>query len=473
MLYWIGIPAVFFLVLIVQTLLFRPNGTFTVPAMDVTVDMNRAVDTFREMIQCPTVSYDDRSLQDEREFEKFRALLDERYPAVAKRCDKHFIAPTGVIYHWKGNNNQTPWVLMAHYDVVPVEEGMWSQPPFSAAVINGEMWGRGTIDTKSTLLGVMEAAETLIEQGFEPQNDIYLAFGGDEEISGTSAQAMVNWFEGRGISPTVIDESGAIVDGVFPGVSKSIAVIGTGEKGITNIGFTIEGKGGHASVPPRQTPIAVMAKAISAVESKPFKAAIVKPVRDMFDTIGRHAAFGMKLVFANLWCFRPLIFLLAKKQGGELNAMLRTTCVFTRAEGGTAWNVIPPKVTAGANLRLLNHTPEQAVRELEKKIGNDQVKVDVISGTEPSPYSRSDGEGWETLRETILQTWPEVIVSPYYMMAATDSRHYSRISDRVYRFTPMIMTKEIRSTIHGHNERIPLESLKIIIAFYLRLIQKI
>jgi len=216
-----------------------------------------------------------------------------------------------------------------------------------------------------------------------------------------------------------------------------------------------------------------MAKAISAIEDNPFKPTIVPPVKDMFDTLGRHASFGMKLILANLWCFKPILFALGRKKGGELNAMFRTTVAFTKIMGSKSWNVIPPKVEAGANLRLLNQTPEEAVRELEKKIGNDQVKVSLALGTSPSPYSRSDGEGWETLRESILQTWLGVIVSPYLMMAASDSRHYARISDRVYRFSPMVMPPEVRKTIHGHNERISVDTLCKIVAFYLRLIQKI
>ncbi len=473
MLYWLSIPVVFILVLIVRTLLFRPRKEQTAPGNQVEVDQARAVESFQEMIKCRTVSYDDVSMQDEREFERFRELLDERYPAVASKCEKHRIGPSGVIYHWKGKGGRDPWVLMSHYDVVPVEESMWQEAPFGAAVKNGEIWGRGTIDTKSTLLGVMEAAEMLIQDGFEPQNDLYLAFGGDEEVSGTSAQAMVDWFEEHKISPTVVDESGAIVEGVFPGVSKTIAVIGTGEKGIANIEISFESDGGHASIPPRHTPVGILAKAISAIENHQFKPTMVPPVSAMFDTIGRHAGFGMRLVFANLWCFRPLLFALAKGKGGELNALMRSTCAFTRMEGGTAWNVIPPKVSAGANLRLLNHTLEQAVKQLRKFIGNDQVRVEVVSGNGPSPYSRSDGNSWDTLKEAILQTWPGIVVSPYLLRAATDSRHYTSISDRVYRFTPLLMSLETRKTIHGHNERIAIDALVEIVAFYVRLIQKI
>ncbi len=473
MLYVLIALAAFILILIVKTLLFNPRKEQAVSALDVAVDSDRAVDNFQAMIRCRTISYEDEAMKDASAFEAFRALLDARYPSVAGQCTKHTIAPAGVIYHWKGQSSETPWVLMSHYDVVPVEETMWDEEPFSAVLKDGEIWGRGTVDTKSTLLGVMEAAETLIADGFTPKNDIYLCFGGDEELSGASAIAMVKWFEDQGISPTVIDEGGAIVEGVFPGVGGSTAVIGTGEKGITNIGFALEGKGGHASTPAPHTPVGVMARAISAIENKPFKATMVPPVKDLFDTLGRHASFGMKLIFANLWCFKPLLFALARRRGGELNAMFRTTVAFTKIEGSKAWNVIPPKVEAGANLRLLNQTPVVAVQELKRKINNDQVQVNLVLGTSPSRYSRSEGEGWETLKEAIWQTWPGVIVSPYLMMAASDSRHYARISDRVYRFSPMEMPPAMRKTIHGHNERISVETLIKIVAFYQRLIQKI
>ena len=471
--YFLGVVVLLMAVLAVRALLFVPRDGQTVLQETVTVDEKRAVEDFQAMIRCRTISYEDASLHDEKEFEKFRELLDERFPLVAQQCEKTRVAPAGVIYRWKGKNNTNPWVLMSHYDVVPVEESMWSVNPFEALLKDGSVWGRGTVDTKSTLLGVMEAAQTLMEQGFTPQNDIYMAFGGDEELDGESAQAMVKWFEAQNIHPTVIDEGGAIIEGIFPGVSKPAAVIGTGEKGITNIGFSIEGKGGHASTPPPHTPVGVMAKAIVAVENKPFKPKMVPPVREMFDTLGRHASFGMKLIFANLWCFQPVLYALAKKKGGELNAMIRTTCAFTRMEGGPAWNVIPPRVSAGANLRLLNQTPEQAVRELKQKIGDERVKVTLVMGNTPSPFSRTDSEGWAAVKEAILQTWPDVIVSPYLMMAASDSRHYARISDRVYRFSPMEMPAEIRSTIHGHNEHIPVETLLKTVAFYMRLIRKI
>jgi len=473
MLYALAVIGIFVLVLAVRALLFRPADKPAAPAAEVTVYEERAVENFRDMIRCRTISYDEVSAQDEHEFEKFRALLDVRYPHIAAACEKRRVGLSGVIYHWKGKNAAKPWVLMAHYDVVPVDETMWQEAPFDAVLKDGEIWGRGTLDTKCTLHGVVEAAETLLENGFTPQNDLYLCFSGDEETFGESAAAMVRWFEAQGISPSVLDEGGAIVEGVFPGVALPAAAVGTGEKGISNVELSITGKGGHASTPPQHTPVGELAQAILAVENHPFQAELVPPVAALFDTLGRYAGFGMRLVFANLWCFRPLLFALAKKSGGELNAMVRTTCAFTKMEGGTAWNVIPSKVTAGANMRLLNQSPEQAAQEIRKKIGNDRVQGTVLAPNAPSPFSVTEGPEWDTLKETIRQTWPGVVVTPYLMVAASDSRHYARISDRVYRFCPMELPAESRQTIHGHNERIAVDALLKIVTFYIRFIQKL
>jgi carboxypeptidase PM20D1 len=284
---------------------------------------------------------------------------------------------------------------------------------------------------------------------------------------------MVDWFAERGISPAVLDEGGAIVRGVFPGVSKPCALIGTGEKGMADIELSLKGQGGHASAPPPHTPVGMLAQAVADIENNPFPMKLTPPALEMFDTLGRHARLGLRLVFANLWCFGPLLARMARKRGGELNALMRTTCAFTRMKGGEAWNVLPPEVSAGANLRLLTGTPEEAARRLTAVIKNPEIGVRVVDGNPPSAFSDTSCEVWDKIKTTIRQTWPGVIVSPYLMVACSDSRHYGRISDKVYRFSVMELSGEERAFIHGNNERIPTDKIVKIVEFYVRLMSKL
>ena len=474
---WIVLAAVviFSAVLVIRALRFQPPKTEEVQsAAVIEIDREKTLENFVQMIRLRTVSSADWSKVDESQFEEFRVLLRELYPAVHGKCGMERIGPTGVLYTWKGKSSEAPVVLMAHYDVVPVEEDRWTHPPFCAEVIEGEVWGRGTLDTKVTLLGVMEAAEKLIGEGFVPTNDIYMAFAGDEEVSGESAPAIVKALEERGVTPAfVLDEGGAIVDKVFPGVSNPIAVVGIGEKGMANIRLTVEGKGGHASQPPKHTALGVLARAICACEAHPFKSHMTLPVRELFKTVGAYAPFGLKLVFANLWCFGGLLARLSALLGGDLNAMMRTTQSFNMAQGSKQANVIPSAATAVANLRLLNTTkPEDARIHFEKVIRDPDVRVEILNCQEASPYADPSCGEFAAMAQAIRHTWGEdVIVSPYLMMACSDSRHYSRICRNVFKFSAVAMTKEQRALIHNENERISVEKVWESVEFFTRLIR--
>ncbi len=469
---FIGLLVVFCAVVLVRTAAFRPREHQKAQPVDVKLDEHKAVDDLAAMIRCRTVSNYDRAKQDEKEFDKFRALLPKLYPHIFKACSYERVGDSGLLFKWPGKSDAEPTVLMAHYDVVPVNEEHWDKPAFDGIIENGELWGRGTLDTKGTLCGVLEAAENLISQGFAPADDIYFAFAGDEEVAGEGAKSIVAEFKRRGVVPAlVVDEGGAVVEGVFPGVSESCALVGIGEKGLMDVEFKVLSAGGHASAPPAHTPVGVLAAAAVKLESTPFKSHLTPPVAEMFDTLGRRSSFGYRMIFANLWCFGWLLDAICKKRGGELNALMRTTVALTQAEGSKASNVLPPSARLVANLRLMGgDTTESALEYLRGVVGDDSVEVNMIMGENPSTYSRTDSKGWQDLAAAIEQTWPEAVVSPYLMIAASDSRHYSGLSENVMRFSAMALSGAERGMIHANNERISTEKIVETVRFYMRLI---
>ena len=469
---------VLILIVLIRTLLFTPKKPFfdDMEGVDAPVefDTDDAVAALQQLLRCKTISYFDRSLEDEAEFDKLIDLLPSLYPEVYRVCSLERLPDRALLFRWAGKEHDTPAVMMAHYDVVPVEESSWQKPPFDGILEDGVLWGRGALDTKITFSSVLFAANTLIKQGFTPARDVYFAFSGGEEINGDGALHIVNYFKEKGITPAlVLDEGGAVVENVFPGVTVPCAMIGIAEKGMMNVTLSVESNGGHASAPKPHTPIGQLSSACCAMEKKPFPFHLTPPVASLFDTLGRNSTFVYRMIFSNLWLFKGVLDMICKKSGGEMNALVRTTVAFTQASGSSAPNVIPPSASMTANLRLNPmDTVESATEYIRQTIKDDSITITVKNGTNPSPISKIDCDGWNKIASSVATTWQGCIVSPYLMVQCSDSRHYGAISDRVYRFSAMDLTSEERKSIHGHNERIRVDCIARATEFYIRLMRQ-
>ena len=470
----LGIIGLLIAVILLRAAFFKPKAQSSSTPEDISFDKDAAVDALAQLVRCKTISYNDPAMEDDTEFQKLIGLLPGLYPNVFTACTCQHLPDRAILFRWPGKSDRAPAVMMAHYDVVPVDEEKWDKPAFAGIIEDGVLWGRGTLDTKATFNGVLSAANHLIAQGFVPENDIYFAFSGGEEVNGNGAPNIVKYFVDNGIQPAiVVDEGGAVVENVFPGVKAPCGLIGIAEKGMINVCYTARSGGGHASAPPVKTPVTTLAKACQNIIKHPFKMAVTKPAAEMFDTLGRHSTFALKIVFANLWLFKPVLDLICRLSGGEINALVRTTTAFTQMQGSNARNIIPPEASLISNMRLNpSDTVESAAAYLKKVVNDDSVEITILESCQPSPISETGCNSWNRIAAAVSETWPGCIVSPYLMVQCSDSRHYRDLSRHVYRFSAMDLTSEERKSIHGNNERIRLDCICRAVEFYIRLMKK-
>ena len=472
--YVISILLLAFIVLIVyRTIKFKPHPIEKRDVEEIEFDSEKVISNLQKLVRCKTVSRFDHSLEDDKEFKKLVEMLPKLYPNVYENLELKKFDGRALLFYWVGKNEGNPAVFMAHYDVVPVEEENWSKPAFEALIEDGIMWGRGTLDTKVTFNGVLSAGEELLAKGFIPEHDIYFAFSGGEEVNGPGAENIVNYFRENNITPSfVLDEGGAVVSGVFPGLKQPCGLIGIAEKGYINMTFSVKSAGGHASAPKPHTPVGVLAKACAKVEAKPFPMHLTDPVLKMFDELGRRSSFLYRMIFANLWCFSWVIDIICRMNGGQLNALVRTTCAFTQMEGSNAANVIPPSASMTANLRLNPFdTTAEATDYIKKVINNKDIEISLSDPTEPSRISITDCDGYKWIANAVADTWKESVVAPYLMVQCSDSKHYGVISDRVYRFSATDLTNEEMNSIHGNDEHIRLETINRAVEFFIRVMK--
>lgn len=450
---------------------FRPPEAATVSSSEIPIDATGAVAHLQGMLRCRTVSAPE--LRDETEFEKFRALLPEYYPRVFSRCTVERIDTTGLLIRWTGQSQEAPAVFLSHYDVVPADVVQWEKPPFDGILEDGVLWGRGALDMKNQLCGILEAMEYLLSAGFTPKQDVYLALSGEEEIMGPTAQSIRDVFAARNITPAfVLDEGGDVVDSFFPGVPLPCAMVGIGEKGVANLSFVAKSSGGHASVPTKDNPLPRLCRAMTRIQRHPFPQRTGPALDHLVDTMGRYCRFPTRLLLANRDILRPLYLRWLRRTGGMIGASSHTTFALTQASGSAMGNVIPTETSMFANLRLLwGDTTQSAIARLHRIIRDPQVEIIPHTCTDPRPDSELS-QSWDLLQKAIHATWPHAVVTPYLMVACTDSRHWRDICPNVYRFSAKQVTGAEKATVHGNNERIRIENTVNAARFFVRLMEQ-
>ena len=462
------------LVLVIKALCFKDKTNYRVNAKELDIEKDDVVYKLGELIKIPTVSYEDESLVDFSQYDRYLEKVKELYPTVFEKCEFEYTKDRVLKFKLKGKSSEKPTVLMAHYDVVPVTEG-WEHDPFLGEVVDGYLFGRGALDTKNTMACALCALEKELQRGYIPQNDLYLTFGSNEETCGNAQYNMVQEFERQGIKPhLVFDEGGGVLSNAFPGVNKDVAFLGMVEKGMVNFILSYDGNGGHSSSPRKNGPAIRLAKALVRLEKHPMKPKINRTVNETLRVMGKNAIFPLKLVFGNMWLFRGLVTKLLPVLGSDTRALVSTTFAFTILNGGNQGNVIPNHVEANVNARIAPfNTIEEVEAHIRKVIKDDQIKI--TRGYQYINKKECDymHPGYDLIKEVTIETYPDTVVAPFIMIGGTDAKHYSQISDCVIRFSPMKVSNEDRKCIHGLNEKIKVETLDKCLEFYHRLLSKI
>jgi len=411
------------------------------------------------------------------EFQKLHRHLEASFPNLHRVLKREVVNGQGLLYTWVGKDAKAkPILLLAHQDVVPIAPGtetLWQQPPFDGVRKDGFVWGRGAWDNKSNLISQMEAVEMLIASGFEPERTVYLALTHDEEVTRHDAQSMSELLAARGIKlDLVLDEGLMVTQGVVPGVEQSVAMIGVAEKGYLTLEFKAVALPGHSSMPPATGTSAIgqLTRAMDRLEHQPFPASVSGVGRQMLETLAPEMSGFGRVALSNLWLFEPLVRRQLEASGGSSNAMLRTTTALTIIHAGNKENVLPGVAEATVNFRLMpGDTSESVIARVKQIIANEAIEVKMVpNNSDPSPVMSADSPAFMTLNRTVREIFPETLVAPGLMVAATDSRRFVDVSEHIFKFSPVRAAKEDLPRFHGTNERISEANLAEMVRFYHR-----
>ena len=464
-------------VLLINTLRAKPAKVDMPKAEPLDLDAEKMAQHLSGAIQIKTVSSATMEGVDKDAFFGFHAYLEKTYPKMHRTLTKEAVNTYSLLYTWKAKNpTKKPLLIMAHMDVVPVEPKTlddWTHPPFSGEIADGYVWGRGTLDMKGQLISVCEAIEYAIGNGFEPKQDIYLAFGHDEENSGfLGGKQIAELIKSRGIEPRlVVDEGGAVVDGKMLGLNGMLGLIGIAEKGYADITLEATAKGGHASQPPKDTAVSEIAQAILLLQKNQLKRTMNVPLKGFLKAISPNMSFGLRLIISNLWLFKGLLLKVLGK-GATSNALTKTTFAPTQLTGSPASNVLAQSATATINFRISpDDSVDKLIAHIEKVLKKTDVKIIHTMAHNPTQPSDITSEAYALVRDTVKQVMPDLMVVPYLMVAATDSRQYAGIAENIFQFCPYRSMAEDLGTIHATNERMKIECLAEGVTFFIRLLE--
>ncbi len=480
----ITVIAIAVVIVILVTAIAVKTATFTSKQVAVDnkvsdpVDLDGAAGRLSGALKFKTVSSIDQSEVDYTQLAGLQEYIAKSFPLVNSTLEKKIINNYGLLYIWQGSDNQKkPVLLLAHQDVVPAPAEGWKHQPFSGDIADGFIWGRGAIDDKGCLMSVLEMAEYLIKDGFKPSRSIYIAFGFDEEVGGQQGAAKIGeYFKAQGLQfESIFDEGMFVTQGAVPAVKPPVALIAVAEKGYLSLELVAESAGGASSMPPQETTVGILAAAIDKLQKHPFPTRMTGPAADLFEYLGPEMSFPYKMIFANMWLFRPLIESELVSSPGT-NATIRTTLAPTMFEGSQRDNVLPPKATAVVNFRILPGETMQSVTDRVKSVINDpRVKIQPapVFANDPSPVSSIDGWSYKILDKTIREVMPDVLVAPMISIGGTDCIHYIGLSTDIYRFLPERLYGDDLSMLHGMNERISITNYGEMINYYIQLVRNL
>jgi carboxypeptidase PM20D1 len=460
---------------VVRTILFERAQGSVEKIEGVPIDEQQVAEHLAAAVRCQTVPLDETGTPDPQAFLQLHQMLEQTYPLVHQKLRREVVNGYSLLYIWQGSRaDLEPVMLMAHQDVVSADPSEWTYPPFEGKVTDGFIWGRGTLDIKNQLIGIMEAAEVLLQQGYRPERTILFGLGHDEETGGVNGCKILGQkLKEKGIHLAgIVDEGGGIMEGLAAGVRGPIALVGVSEKGYLTVEFTVHGQPGHSSTPPPQTSIGILARALSRLEAHPLPTHL-RRLRPLYAGIGRAAPIYLQVAFANVWLFGTLLkrWLVPIP---EMNASMRTTTALTIVNGGVEDNTIPAEAKAIVNFRLLpGDTIAEVLWHIKSVIKDERVKFKPVEGkyNEALPVSPTKVPAYESLSMVIRQVFDNPPVAPFVMLGGTDCQHFVPVCDHIYRFTSVVMDQSFMGLEHGIDERIPVEAMGKMVKFYSRLMQ--